>query len=80
VAYVRQKLLDAETRYVFIEKVCLSLCYECTKCRPYILSSTCIVVSQHVVMRHMLHKPILSGGTGKWAYSLIEFDLKFVPL
>jgi hypothetical protein len=80
VAYVSQKLLDAETRYVFVENVCLSLYYACTKFRPYILSSTCTLVSQHDVMKHMLHKPILSGRTGKWAYSLIEYDLKFEPL
>jgi hypothetical protein len=80
IAYVSQKLLDAETRYVFVEKLCLSLYYACTKFRPYILSSTCIVVSQHDIMKHMLHKPILSGRMGKWAYSLIEYDLKFEPM
>jgi hypothetical protein len=80
VAYVTWKLLDAETRYVFVEKLCLSLYYACTRFRPYILSSTCTVMSQHDVMKHMLHKPILSGRTGKWAYSLIEYDLRFVPL
>jgi hypothetical protein len=80
IAYVSQKLLDAETRYVFVEKLCLSLYYACTKFRPYILSSTCTVVSQHDIMKHMLHKPILSGRMGKWAYSLIEYDLKFEPM
>jgi hypothetical protein len=80
IAYVSQKLLDAETRYVFVEKLCLSLYYACTKFRPYILSSTCTVVSQHDIMKHMLHKTILSGRMGKWAYSLIEYDLKFEPM
>jgi hypothetical protein len=80
VAYVSQKLLDADARYIFVEKVCVSLYYACTKFRPCILSSTCTVVSQHDVMKHMPHKPILSLRTGKWAYSLIEYDLKFEPL
>jgi hypothetical protein len=31
VAYVSQRLLDAETRYVFMEKLCLSLYYACSK-------------------------------------------------
>jgi hypothetical protein len=79
VEYVSQKLLDAETWYVFIEKLCLSLYYACTKFRPYILSNTCTIVSQHDIMKLMLHKPILSGRTGK-AYSLIAYDLKFEPL
>jgi hypothetical protein len=28
----------------------------------------------------MLHKPILSGRLGKWAYSLIEYDMAFESL
>jgi hypothetical protein len=43
VAYVSRRLLDAETWYVFMEKLCLSLYYVCSKFRHYILSSSCIV-------------------------------------
>jgi hypothetical protein len=28
----------------------------------------------------MLHKPILSGRIGKWAYALVEYDLACEPL
>jgi hypothetical protein len=28
----------------------------------------------------MLQKSILSGRIGKWAYSLVEYDLKYEPL
>jgi hypothetical protein len=28
----------------------------------------------------MLHKPILIGRSGIWAYSLVEYDLAFEPL
>jgi hypothetical protein len=80
VAYISQRLLDAETRYGAIEKLCLSLYYACMKSRHYILSSTCTMVSQHDVIKYMLHKPILSGRMGKWAYALIEFDLNYGPL
>jgi hypothetical protein len=38
------------------------------------------VVSQHDVMGSMLHKPILSGQLGKWAYALVEYDLEYKPL
>jgi hypothetical protein len=80
VAYVSQKLHDAETSYVFVERLCLSLYYACVKFRHYILSSTCTVVSRHDVIKHMLQRPILSRRKGKWAYSLVEYDLKYEPL
>jgi hypothetical protein len=72
VAYMSRCLLDAETRYVFVEKLCLSLYYVCSKFRHYILSSSCIVDCQYDVIKHMLLTPILSGRIGKWAYALVE--------
>jgi hypothetical protein len=33
VTYLSRRLVDAETRYTFIEKLCLCLFYACTKCR-----------------------------------------------
>jgi hypothetical protein len=32
VAYMSRRLMDAETRHTFMEKLCLSLYYACTKC------------------------------------------------
>jgi hypothetical protein len=43
VAYISRHLLDAKTRYVIIEKLCLSLYYACSKFGHYILSSSCVV-------------------------------------
>ena len=68
---------DAETRYTFIEKLCLSLYYACTKLRHRLLSSTCLVICQADVIKHMLQKLILSGRIGKWAYALVEYDLAY---
>jgi hypothetical protein len=73
-------LLDSETWYVFVEKLCLSLYYACSKFRHYILSSSCIVACQYDVVKHMLLKPILSGRIGKWIYALVEYDLAYEPL
>jgi hypothetical protein len=47
-------LIDAETRYSFIEKLCLSLFYTCSKLQYYLLSNTCIVACQADVIIHML--------------------------
>lgn len=75
-----RRLLDAETRYTFIEKLCLSLYHACTKLRHYLLSNTCIVACQTNIIKYKLQKPILSGRIGKWAYALIEYDLVCEPL
>jgi hypothetical protein len=80
VAYVSRRLLDVETRYVFMLKLCLSLYYACSKFRHYILSSSCIVACQYDIIKHMLLKPILSGRIGKWAYALVEYDLAYKSL
>ena len=80
ITYVGRRLIDAETRYTFIEKFCLSLYYACIKLRHYLLSSTCIVTCQADVIKHMLQKPILSGRIGKWAYALVEYDLVYESL
>jgi hypothetical protein len=77
IAYMSRCLLDAETRYVFMEKLCLSLYYACSKFRHYILSSSYIVACQYDVIKHILLKPILSGSIGKWAYALVEYDLAY---
>jgi hypothetical protein len=77
VVYVSRHLLDAATRYVFLEKFCLSLYYAWSKFRHYILSSSCIVACQYDVLKHMLLKPILCGRIGKWAYALVEYDLAY---
>ena len=71
ITYLSRCLLDAESRYTFIEKLCLCLYYACTKLRHYLLSSMCIVACQADVIKYMLHRPILSGRIGKWAYVLI---------
>ena len=56
ITYLSRRLIDAETRYTFVEKLCLSRYYVCTKLRHYLLSSTCIVVCQTDVIKYMLQK------------------------
>ena len=77
VTYVSRQLIDAEMRYTFIEKVCLSLYYVCTKLRHHLLSSTYIVTCQANIIKHMLQMPILSGRIGKWDYALVEYNLAY---
>jgi hypothetical protein len=80
IAYLSQRLSDTEGRYAFIEKLCLSLCYACTKLRHYLLTRFCTVVCQYDAIKCKLQKSMLHGRLGKWAYSLIEYDLGYMPL
>jgi ribonuclease HI len=80
ITYLRRCLIDTETRYSFIEKLCLSLFYACSKLRHYLLASTYVVACQANVIKYMLQQPILSGRIGKWTYALIEYDLAYESL
>jgi len=77
VYFVSRGLLDAETRYSPVEKICLCLYFSCTKLRHYLLSAECIIVSKDDVVRYMLSLPILNGRIGKWILALSEFDLRY---
>ena len=72
-----RKLLDAETRYSPIERLCLFLYFSCTKLRHYLLSAECVVVSKDDIIRYMLSLPILKGRIGKWILAISEFDLGY---
>jgi hypothetical protein len=80
ITYFSRRLIDAETRYSFIKKLCLSLFYACSKLWHYLLSSTCVVACQADVIKHMSQQPILRGRIGKWVYALIEYDLAYESL
>jgi hypothetical protein len=80
ITYLSRLLIHTKTRYSSIEILCLSLFYAFSKLQHYLLSSTCVVVCQADVIRHMLQQPILSGRIKKWAYALIEYNLAYEPL
>ena len=59
ITYLSHRLLDAETRYTYIEKLCLCLYYACTKLRHYLVPSACIGACQTEVIKYMLHSQFL---------------------
>ena len=75
--FVSRRLLDAETMYSPVERLCLCLYFSCTKLRHYMLSAKCVVVSKDDVIKYMLSLPILDGRIGKWILALSEFDLRY---
>nr|AAM74265.1 Putative retroelement [Oryza sativa Japonica Group]AAP53658.1 retrotransposon protein, putative, unclassified [Oryza sativa Japonica Group] len=77
VFYLSRRLLDAETQYSPVEKLCLCLYFSCTRLRHYLLSNECTVICKADVVRYMLLAPILKRRVGKWIFSLTEFDLRY---
>jgi hypothetical protein len=72
-------MLDEETRYPNIEKLCLCLFFTCTKLRHILLSTEIIVICKSDVIKHMLSAPVLKGQLGKWMFALSEFDIRYQP-
>jgi hypothetical protein len=49
----------------------------CSKFWHYILSSYYINTCQHDVIKYMMQRPTLIGPMGKWACSLVEYDMSY---
>jgi ribonuclease HI len=79
VFYLNRRMLDAETRYPEIEKLCLCLFFTCTRLRHILLSAETIVICKSDVIKHMLSAPVLKGRLGKWMFALSEFDIRYQP-
>jgi hypothetical protein len=77
VFYLSRRMLDAETRYPEIEKLCLCLFFTCTKLRHILLSTETIVICKSDVIKHMLSAPVFKGRLGKWMFTLSEFDIRY---
>ena len=48
--YLSRRLINAETRYSAIEKLCLCLYFHCIKLRHYLLSAECTVICKDDVV------------------------------
>jgi hypothetical protein len=80
VFYLSRRMLDAETRYPEIEKLCLCLFFTCTKLRHILLSAEMIVICKSDVIKNMLSSPVLKGRLGKWMFALSELDIRYQPM
>ncbi|KAK1650187.1 hypothetical protein QYE76_067992 [Lolium multiflorum] len=54
-------MLDAETRYPEVEKLCLCLFFTYTKLHHILLTAEIIVICKSDVVKHMLSAPVLKG-------------------
>jgi hypothetical protein len=79
VFYLSRRMLDLETRYHEMEKLCLCLFFTCTKLRHILLFAEIIVICKSDIIKHMLSAPVLKGRLGKWVFVLSEFDIWYQP-
>jgi hypothetical protein len=80
VFYLSKRMLDLETRYHEIEKICFCLFFTCTKLRHILLSAEIIVICKSDIIKHMLSAPVLKGRLKKWMFALSEFDIRYQPV
>jgi hypothetical protein len=73
--YLSRRMLDTETWYHEMEKLCLCLFFTCTKLWHILLFAEIIVICKSDVIKHMLLAPALKGQLGKWMFALSEFDI-----
>jgi hypothetical protein len=75
VFYLSRRMLDMETMYHEIEKLCLYLFFTYMKLRHILLFAEIIVICKSDVIKHMLSALVLKGRLGKWMFALLEFDI-----
>lgn len=76
--YVSKSLLDAETRYTYLEKLVLALVMSSMKLRPYFESHP-IIVKTNYPIKGVLCKPKLTGRMAKWSIQLSAYDIQYEP-
>ena len=74
--YVSKHLLDAELRYLELERLALALIVSTRKLRHYFLAHTVVVFTNHL-MKQVVRRPDASGRLVKWAIELTQFDVLY---
>ena len=77
VYYISKQLIDAETRYLEMEKLALALVIASRKLSSYFHSHTICILTNYS-LRQVLQKPDASGHLLKWAIELSQFDIEFI--
>jgi hypothetical protein len=79
VFYLSRRMLDTETKYHKMEKLCLHLFFTCTKLWHILLFAKIIIICKSDIIKHMLSALVLKGQLGKCMFVLSEFDIRYQP-
>jgi hypothetical protein len=75
VFYLSRRMLDTETRYHEMEKLCLYLFITCTKLWHILLFVEIIIICKSDIIKHMMSAPVLKGQLRIWMSTLSEFGI-----
>ncbi|XXG90553.1 hypothetical protein AAC387_Pa12g2289 [Persea americana] len=76
--YTSKILLDAETRYLQLNKLSLALVSASRKLSHYFQTFIIVVVTKHP-LKALFRKADFSGRISKWAVKLGQYDIKYQP-
>jgi hypothetical protein len=77
--YLSRRMLDTETMYHEMEKLCLYLFFTCTKLRHILFFAEIIIIYKSDIINHMLSAPVLKGRLEKWMFTLSKFHIRYQP-
>jgi hypothetical protein len=77
VYYTSKTMMDAETRYLLLEKVSLALVTAAKKLPQYFQAHTIYVVTQYQIQA-MFQKSEFTGRISKWGAKLGALDVKYL--
>ena len=76
--YLSKRMLDYETRYVMIERFCLTLIWATRRLRHYMIEYLVHLISCLDHLRYLFDRPALIGRLMRWLVLLTEFDIHYV--
>lgn len=78
VYYLSKTLVDAETRYLPLEKLALALVHATRKLPHYYQAYTVYVLTKHP-LQSLLKRSDFTGRIAKWGTRLGSFDIRYRP-
>lgn len=78
VYYISKTMVDAETRYLPLEKLVLALVHATRKLPQYFQAHTIYVLIEHH-LQSLLKRSYLTGRMAKWGTRLGSFDIRYKP-
>ena len=76
--YLSKKLMDYESRYSPLEKMCYALAWAAQRLRQYMLYYTTWLITKLDPIKLIFEKPSLSEKITRWQVLLSEFDILYV--